>query len=265
MEPIGAVITAGGRMRWSDFAQLPDYPAQEETYIRQPLLIKALLRVNNRTLLQTVLEAVWNSQKVEQVAVVGSPQLRCWLSQSRERLIPERFEAHENLIVGLEALQHYPRVLYVTSDLPFVTAEAVSQFIEACSADSAISYAVVRREVFEQRFPNSPSTYAQLKEGEFAAGCALLVDPKALLRHADWIRRVAQSRKSLWRLATLAGGSILWRYVTRRLSIADLERRAQQLLGVRCEAVESPPELAYDIDTPQEYTYAQRFADDRTG
>lgn len=262
-EELAAVVTAGGRIGWADFSfaatSLEYAPYEEYPYDYRE--IKALLKVRERTLLETVLDAIWHTDRVYEVVVVGSPFLRYWVDRAGERLIPEKLEAHENLIAGLQAVAHYPRVLYITSDLPFVTAGAINRFIDACPPDAQLCYAIVRREAFDARFPNSPSTYARLKDGEFVAGCAVMMQPASLLERAEWIRRVAQRRKSLWRLALLAGFRVLWRYVTRQLTVADVERRAEQLLGMRCRAVESEPELAYDIDTPQEYEYARRLAD----
>lgn len=226
-------------------------------------LIKALLKIGGRTLLETVLDAVRATGRAERTVIVGSCELQQWLNAPQETLVPELAEAHENLIAGLQAVADYPRVLYITSDLPFVTAEAMNHFLDACPPDVQLCYAIARREVFDARFPHSPSTYARLKDGEFVAGCAVMVEPAALLERAEWIRQVARRRKSLWRLAMLAGWGVLWKYATRRLMVADVERRAERLLGMRCRAVECDPELAYDIDTPQEYEYARRLANDR--
>jgi len=265
MEELAAVVTAGGRIVWAEPAVSPPDHVPLRELPPDWYSIKALLEVGGRTLLERVLEAVWCSENVKEVLVVGSPFLRYWLNRPAERLIPERAEAHENLIAGLQAVAHYPRVLYLTSDLPFVTAQTVNRFLDSCPSEAQLCYAIVRREAFDARFPNSPSTYARLKDGEFVAGCAALIEPSALLQRAEWICRVSQRRKSLWRLALLAGSRVLWRYATRQLTVPDLERRAQLLLGMRCRAVECEPELAYDIDTPPEYAYARSVADAGTG
>lgn len=256
---LAAVLTAGGRVTREEFraagAVMDDGMGDDANGVP-----KCLLKVGGRTLLETVLDAVRGCGRVEKVVVVGGSRLQEWLHAPGETLIAEQREAHENLIAGLQAVADYPRVLYLTTDLPFVTPDAIASFIDACPPDVQVCYAIVRRGPFEARFPGSPSTYARLKDGEFAAGCAALLDPGVLLERREWIRQVAQRRKSLWRLALLAGGRILWKYATRQLTVADVERRAERLLGARCRAVECAPVLAYDIDTPQEYLYALRYA-----
>ncbi len=267
-EPLAIVITAGGRIPRAEFlfTGLPEGDDTPDGYIvGGGTLLKALIQVGGRTLLEAVLEAVRATGRAHHTVVVGSSVMRYWVKEPHEVVIPEQAEAHENLIAGLQAVAHYPRALYLTSDLPFVTAESIQRFLDACPRDVQLSYAIVRREVFDARFPGSPSTYARLKDGEFVAGCAMMVEPAALLERAEWIRQVAQRRKSLWRLAMLAGFHVLWKYVTRQLTVADVERRAEQLLGMRCRAVECDPELAYDIDTPQEYEYAWRLVHDGAG
>ncbi len=266
---LAVVITAGGRIARAEFlsSSLPEVCAAAEECPGEGrhVLIKALLKTGGRTLLETVLDAVRATGLAERTIIVGSAELQHWLNPPQEALVPELWEAHKNLIAGLEAVKEYPRALYLTSDLPFVTAEAIQRFVDACPPDVQLCYAIARREAFDARFPDSPSTCARLRDGEFVAGCAMMVEPAALLARAEWIRQVAERRKSLWQLAMLAGWHVLWKYATRQLRVADVERRAEQLLGTRCRAVECDPELAYDIDTPQEYAYAWRLAHDRAG
>lgn len=256
---LAAVLTAGGRVTREEFRAAGAEPDEPNTDSADHL-VKCLLKVGGRTLLETALDAVRGCDRVEKVVVVGGSRLQEWLHAPGETLIAEQREAHENLIAGLQAVADYPRVLYLTTDLPFVTPDAIASFIDALPPDVQVCYAIVRRDPFEARFPGSPSTYARLKDGEFAAGCAAVLNPAVLLERREWIRQVAQRRKSLWRLALLAGGRILWKYATRQLTVADVERRAERLLGARCRAVECDPVLAYDIDTPQEYLYALRYA-----
>ena len=267
---MAVVITAGGRIARAEFVftGLPDGYTIADGYDFESgggYLVKALLKVGGRTLMETVLEAVRSAERANRTVVVGAAELHYFIRGPQESLVPEQTEAHENLIAGLQAVADYPRVLYLTSDLPFVTADAICHFVDACPSDAQLCYGIVRREVFDARFPRSPSTYARLKDGEFVAGCAVMIKPAPLLERADWIRKVARRRKSLWRLALLAGFPVLWRYAFHRLRVTDLERRAERLLGMRCRAVPCEPELAYDIDTPQDYLYAWRLVHGRAG
>jgi hypothetical protein len=68
-------------------------------------------------------------------------------------------------------------------------------------------------------------------------------------------------RKNPIRLGSLIGWRILWRFLVGQLSVQELERRAEQLLGCRCKAIVADlPELAFDVDKPEDYALAQRLS-----
>jgi hypothetical protein len=59
----------------------------------------------------------------------------------------------------------------------------------------------------------------------------------------------------------LIGWRLLWRFLVGQLSVQELERRAEQLLGCRCKAIVADlPELAFDVDKPEDYALAQRLS-----
>jgi hypothetical protein len=60
-------------------------------------------------------------------------------------------------------------------------------------------------------------------------------------------------------MARLLGGALLLRYLLRQLRIADIEARAERVLGVRAAAIrDAAPGLCFDIDTLEDYRYACR-------
>jgi hypothetical protein len=69
--------------------------------------------------------------------------------------------------------------------------------------------------------------------------------------------RFFRARKSAVGMARLLGGALLLRFLVRRLRIADVERRAERVLGVRAAAIRAAaPGLCYDVDTLADYRYA---------
>jgi hypothetical protein len=62
-------------------------------------------------------------------------------------------------------------------------------------------------------------------------------------------------------MARLLGLLFIARFAFRRLSVAHIERRCSQILGVRGVAVHGcAPELAFDIDQESEHRYAVEWA-----
>ena len=102
----------------------------------------------------------------------------------------------------------------------------------------------------------------RLRDGRWAIGCAFLVDPEAILQNRERIERLFAARKSPLRMVKLIGVSSVLRFLAGRLTVEHIERKCARILGFRGVAVRTcPPELAYDIDNPEEYRYALRCFD----
>jgi len=77
----------------------------------------------------------------------------------------------------------------------------------------------------------------------------VLIGPAAFRRARPAIERAMRARKRPGDLARLFGARTLLRILTRRVTIAELERRAEAIAGIRARAVLCPhPELAIDVD-----------------
>ena len=71
--------------------------------------------------------------------------------------------------------------------------------------------------------------------------------------------RVLTLRKKPWKLAQLLGFSFMLKFFMQRLSLAELEKRVSQLLGVKGVAIISPyPEIGTDVDKPSDFELAER-------
>jgi hypothetical protein len=58
-------------------------------------------------------------------------------------------------------------------------------------------------------------------------------------------------------MARLLGASFILKFLTGRLTVADIEKRCLDILGCpACAVRRCSPELALDIDLPEEYRYA---------
>jgi len=85
-------------------------------------------------------------------------------------------------------------------------------------------------------------------------GCAFLVRPEALERNRETINKTFLARKSQIGMARLLGPLFVARFLTHRLTVADIERRCLSLLGCSGRGIRGcAPELAMDIDGPEDY------------
>lgn len=241
-----AVITAGGRVD-GEFAQLIGTP------------VKALAPFDGSTFLQRAILAL-RGAGVQRIAVVGGGEVRAACATLVERIIDEGESGAVNLSRALHAWDSAAPLLYLTSDMPFLSAEALRAFVERVPADT-LALPLAEWNAFERRFPHAPGFGITLFGERVVNGGAFIIPPHAAPRIESFAARFFEARKSVWRMARLTGPALLLQFALRRLSIAQLERHARRLLGVKACAIRNAPvELAYDVDALEEYRYAIEHA-----
>jgi CTP:molybdopterin cytidylyltransferase MocA len=263
------IIASGGPVRPAIlFAGQAD-PAEGPTALTvatgQPR--KALLTLRGRPMLSYVAEALSASGCVGRLVVVGlsGEDAPASISALPITYLPDRGAMIANALSALDILDTEDHVLFASSDIPLLSAEAVCDFVARSQATGAdLCYPAVRREVMEARFPGSGRSFRHLVEGDMAGGDLFFARPAVLRKNAALVQRLSASRKAALGLARLLGPGILLRFALRRLRIADLERGASAIFGCSCRAIISPyAELAMDVDHPKHLDVVLRAMGER--
>jgi len=178
-------------------------------------------------------------------------------------VLPETSSGIGNILRGLEWVRGANEgacsepVLILTTDLPFLTADAITGFLDACPPEMELCAPVLSRQEFEARFTRSDSRYVSLRDGDWTIGCAFLIRPQAVFKNRVMIERVFAARRSQLGMARLLGPLFVLRFLTRRLSVNQVETKCLQLLGCAGVGIRGcAPELAFDIDYVSDYRYA---------
>jgi GTP:adenosylcobinamide-phosphate guanylyltransferase len=247
--PVDAAVLAGGG---------------PEPGLPQGLPNKAFLSVGGKLLVERVVEALRGVPQVRRLVVVAPADLPARLSALCERVVADRGSLLANVEAAAQALEGATWLLFCAADLPLLTGGAVARFLEACAARPAdFYYGVVRQEDLEARFPGARKTFVRVREGSFTGSSLVLARPEVLGRIRPLLSQAVEARKNPARLASLLGGSTVVKYLTGRLTLADVERRAFELTGLRGAAVVCPdPEVALDVDAgkPENLELAERWA-----
>jgi hypothetical protein len=164
----------------------------------------------------------------------------------------------ESLTKGLGAADS-DAVLVVTADVPFLTSDAVRDFVGRCDPTADFCYPIVRAEACRREFPGLPRTTLKIREGEFTGGNLALVRKTFMARSMPRVEAAYAARKSPLRLASMLGwrllARILWsKLVPAAVTLASLERAVGEWLGAKVQAV--PVDFAgigSDVDSIQHY------------
>jgi GTP:adenosylcobinamide-phosphate guanylyltransferase len=227
-----------------------------------PALYEALIAINGSVMADYVLAALRGCPAVDRVLLVGPEALRPQITTPGvEFAACSGASMIDSIRVGMENLASKRKVLLVTSDIPLINTEAVSDFLERCRSSQAdIYYPVVCKEVSEQRFPGARRTYVRLREGVFTGGNLVLLQPEIVDSCHHLIEQAIAMRKQPLQLARLLGGRFFLKLLVNRLSVHEIEARVERILGFRGVAVITPyPEIGIDVDKPSDLELVERF------
>lgn len=221
---------------------------------------EAEIDINGRTMVDYVLIALRQSSHIGRIMLVGPAQLREQISAPDVELALAGESMIENISIGIEQLQPKGKVLLITSDIPMITAAAIDDFLQLCSAHSAdIYYPVVTREANEHKYPGVHRTYVHVTEGVFTGGNLVLLEPAVLYQGYKVLAQAIDMRKKPWQLARLLGPSFLCKLMAKKLSIKEIEQQVSVALGYQGRAIfSSYPEIGIDVDKPSDLDIARR-------
>jgi molybdopterin-guanine dinucleotide biosynthesis protein A len=244
-----AVVLAGG-------------PPDEVSALQPGAPNKAFVRIGGRALVERVIVALRGAPQIDRIIVVAPPASHgdAALALADERR-PDGIRIRESLRNGLGALPPDDLVLVAASDLPVLTTRAAQDFVERASRiGGEIGYGCVERRVHLAAYPDVPHTWARLRDGTYCGGGLFALRPRVLPALEHFIERLGAARKKPWRLASLFGPRVLAKYALGRLTIADAERRALELLGSPARAIVSPyAETAVNVDRASDVALAERL------
>lgn len=254
------IITAGGIPR-------PKHPIYKYTKGKP----KALLDIAGKPMIQWVLDAVSEAKSVGHVAVVGlvlsevegldgSVDLSCKKPLS---VIPNHYNMVENLRAGArQILELNPSAKYVmtcTSDIPMVTPEAFDWIVEQAQTSRHEFYlTMITKEAMMRRFPGSKRRTDRFTDIEVRGADITVVEPRIILQGgiADTLK---QLRHNTWNQLMFIGFDTLLLIRLRRLDLAGFAKRLAKKHGLDWSPLVCPfPEIAMDVDFPQELELARR-------
>lgn len=217
---------------------------------------EAEILIQGRRMADFVLDAVEASALVTSRALVGPEGFE----RPGVTRVPIRGGLLDNVLAGLATVPPgATAVLFLTSDIPWITGDIIDEFLRLSPRDVDVVYPVIPRAVAEARFPGTRRTYIRVKDGVFTGGNLFLVNPAILPALAERGQKLLSHRKSPWKLAQDLGFGFLWRFLTGRLSLTQIEAEAGSLLGVQGKALIFPyAEAGVDVDKPEDLALAER-------
>ncbi len=214
-------------------------------------LTKALIKINEKFMVEYVIDALRRSTRIGRIIVIVPAESKDVLwSEKVDKVLVSDLSVIENVWEGFKCLNTINPALIVTSDIPLLTTQSVDDFLVSCQKkDAEVYYPIVPKDIICSAFPGTKRTYVNLKEGVFTGGNLGLVAPRVVKENIKLMETVFNLRKSPLKLFKILGFMFVLKFIFRRLTLEELEKKCSELLGSKVSVIISSfPEIGVDVD-----------------
>lgn len=216
---------------------------------------KALIMLDNRPMIDYIVDALNSSENIDRILVVGPKnELHPYIGKKVNEILNPGNSILGNMEIGLNFFNSADNLLLLTSDIPLITSEAIDEFLEICTKRKAyIGYPIISKENIVKKYPETERTYIKMKEGIFCGGNIVFFKPEVFFKNKKLIKKLFDNRKSTWRYVKILGLKFILKFLFKTLTLEEIEKRLTDILGYNSIAILiSYPEIMIDLDKPSD-------------
>lgn len=223
---------------------------------------KALIMLDGRPMIDYIVDALNNSENIDKILVVGPKnELQPYIGKKVDEIINPGNSILENMEIGLKFFNSAENLLFLTSDIPLITPEAIDEFLEICTKRKAyIGYPIITKENIMKKYPETKRTYVKMKEGIFCGGNIVFFKPEVFFQKKKLIKELFDNRKATWKYVKILGLKFIFKFLFKTLTLKEVEKRVTDILGYNSiAAMISYPEIMIDLDKPSDLKLIRKF------
>ncbi len=240
---VNAIVLAGGTLKNTD-------------------KIKALIKIGEKTLPDIVIDALDESSGIGKIIVTSAPP-GYKANPVVSDVIEDTGDLVENIARAIDKVEGR-QVLLVSSDIPLLAPQHVSEFLDLCSKVKAQLYYPLIPKSAMGRLGSMKRTYFKLDRTDFTGGNIMLLDKQFWLDNLENAGKIYAFRKSPLKLAKLVGPLLLLKIALGRLSVSEVERKSSTILDGQIKGIIIRyPEIGSDVDKEEDLQFMQRTFETR--
>ncbi len=222
-----------------------------------------LLQVNGEPLIKHAYDALHRSRYIQKIIVVATTEVERALNLKEDPMtsfVPDRRDAATNVEFGIGEICKGDLIMFIPSDLPLVTPEGIDCLIERVLQDKSVDivFPLIRRDIYESKYPTKERAYAHFREGQFTAEHVEFLRPDLFLDHVDQVAasksrlyNVYYMRRNALGMVRFLGIGLTLKYLFGTLTTQDVEEHIYDAYRVRAKALFwDDPDLATDLSDP---------------
>lgn len=227
---------------------------------------EALIIIGKNPMIHYVYSAVKKVSKIDKIIISGPDTLKNLFTRDDRLLFcnggDNVINSLANAVSLLKSQEISSKILVMPTDIPFITNEAISDFIIRCEAEEEADfyYSITRKEDNEKKYPGVERTYVGLKEGVFTGGNLFMLNSEVVEQSLEMGFKIMKRRKNPLAIARLFGFRFVLKLIFRQLSIFEAEKRFTEVMGIKGKAIISPyAEVGVDVDKVADLELAQKY------
>lgn len=221
---------------------------------------KALIRLNDKFLLEYVLDAIDESPSIDNIVVVGLKEEQLPIREVKNTIFIE-FDGSRinNILTGLRYHKEHldgSHVVIFPCDIPFMNGEIIEKAIEQMrieETDMDVYYALISKSAFDRTYPDAHRSFRKFKEGKYAGGDIITLKVDTGLENAEIINTIVTNRKSMIKYILSFSPLFLVRYLIGKLSVNSISEFFDKKFNIKANIYFSElAEIGMDLDYPEQ-------------
>lgn len=215
---------------------------------------KAFLEFDGTSAITRVLKALKGVTSIKEAWIIAPEDLSKEFSEIDiegiiTSVLPAADGPSQSLLNVFQQVSKGDSLLVTTCDLPLLTTEIVSTFVNGIADDVDVAAGVVTRQVYEAAYPNTRRTYIKFRDISFSGANLFYFDPIAADPLMQFWRQLEDNRKQPLKMAAQIGVLTGLKYSLGMLTKSDAVQAIIGKTGVRAGFVELPEaKAAIDVD-----------------
>jgi GTP:adenosylcobinamide-phosphate guanylyltransferase len=240
---VDAIVLAGGNAK--GLAQVP---------------AKGLVPIGGRPMVDYVISALADCEDIDRICVVLPVEHSFDGFSKNVDSVVVSGSLPSVTKAGFDFIGAKNKTLVLSADVPMISPEAISDFLNRCTdVEAAFYYPIVRYGESEKIFPDVKRTYVKVRDGRFTGGNIGLVEPEFVYKNVSVIEKLYELRKKPIKIARFLGFGFLIKFVIGMLNICDIEKRVGEITGMKCVGIITPyPEIGIDVDKDSDLLLATK-------
>ena len=234
---------------------------------------KPFLRLGNKIFIERIVEEISKCEEIGDIYVSGMSE-NDWKTDLPAKLIDDQSTIFRKVIHiydnHIQKKKNYSEIVVLYScDGPLIKAKMISRHIQRCkdASDGDFSgifyYAIIKREVMEEKFPNSKRSYATFKEFEVCGGDLIIINVEKMRVHEKLIDDLVEKRKNVLAQLIVLNPFLILRFLLKRLSVhkfmKSINKRVFKIEKGVYAVLSDDPEIAMDVDKPFQLKEVRRY------